>query len=197
MRRNASRLRRLKGHTTMEDFEKLGDLIRLVLDAKGCQSRLDALTAATVKAKEATARAERAQASLASARTEQAAELAKAQDEVKQYHETVLAKDREAYAKLVRVNETFAAMKTLDEQMRRAVMNYAGWLHIDTLQALPSWSDLDYGVLGKPRDAHLAEAADGEFKAQSADIESVPGAVAGSTLTRSKPRRGAERRLEQ
>ena len=180
-----------------EDFARLSDLLRLIIDSKGCQLRLDQLTAATVKADEARAGAERAQASLAEARDEQAAELAKRHDEVSQYHATVLAMERDANAKLSRINEIFAEMRRLDERLRRSVMNYAGWLHIDSLQALPSWSDLDYGVLGKPRDAHLAEAADGEFKAQSADIESVPGAVAGSTLTRSKPRRGAERRLEQ
>jgi hypothetical protein len=179
-----------------EDFARLSDLLRLIIDSKGCQLRLDQLTAATVKADEARAGAERAQASLAEARDEQAAELAKRHDEVSQYHATVLAMERDANAKLSRINEIFAEMRRLDERLRRSVMNYAGWLHIDSLQALPSWGDLDHGVLGKPRDGDLAEP---EFEAPSVDIitEPAPNLVAGSSLSHSRPATAAERRAQR
>ncbi|CCE06450.1 hypothetical protein BRAS3843_1730019 [Bradyrhizobium sp. STM 3843] len=169
------------------ELERLQNFIRLILDAKACGKRCEELTALTVQAIEAKAAAAQAETSLAAAKAEQDAAIDKRWLEVRQYHETVLAKDRDADQKLSRAKEVSAQVWQLDENMRRAVMRYSGWLHNDALQSLPTWDDLDRSVLGV-RDAHYD---DDSAMAVADETENVPSPnrIPGSTLTHERPLR--------
>jgi hypothetical protein len=81
-----------------------------------------------------------------------------------------------------------AAATRLDEQMRRAVMNYGGLLanFNEALQGLPSWASLGRDLLGIS-DAHFDDGAD--VRVHDPVVSGpVEHAIAGATITRSIPR---------
>jgi Mg2+ and Co2+ transporter CorA len=164
-------------------LDQLMALVRFVTDAKACGKRVEELVAMTTGAIEATAAAEQARAALAQATTEQEAALAKRKQEVDAYCDEALKKDRDADGKLKRVRADIGEMRRLDEQMRRAVMSYAGMLNHfnERIQDMPSWETLDRELLGKSEDAHFAEAEDGQFV-----TEPVEHAPAHASVRRSK-----------
>jgi hypothetical protein len=169
-------------------------LLAIAADPKSAEKRLNAIRSEIAKFAEAKAEVEAAQAALASAKAEQEAELGKREQELNEYAERL----REREYAVVRSRETVLDavdhMRTLDKQMKRAVMSYAGILDSfnERLQDLPSWEALNRDMLGS--DPHF----DGDEPvrvAQETETEPVPNTPEGGTLMRSVPRsRTAARR---
>jgi hypothetical protein len=176
----------------------LQKFICLILDAKACAKRCEELTALTVQAIEAKAAAEQAEASLVAAKAEQEAVLAQQRQDNDTQSERL--RERE-YALVISRDTVFAAlgeMRTLDGQMKRALLNYAGMLDgfNERIQSLPSWESLHRDLLGSP-DPHYGEhksehGRDGDFGSMT-ETERVPEASPEATITRSVPRRSMRR----
>jgi hypothetical protein len=173
------------------ELEKLQNFVKLILDAKACAKRCEELSALTMQAIEAKAAAEQAEASLAAAKAEQEAAFAAREQEFQEQAERLRARE---YALVVSRETVFAAlaeMRTLDGQMRRSVMNYAGMLDSfnERLSELPSWQSLHRDLFGSP-DPHYGEhkSEHGRGDLDSSFEEVVPDQPAGGTLTRSVPR---------
>jgi hypothetical protein len=166
--------------------------IRLVTDGKACDRRAQELTALTVQTIEAKAAAEHAEASLAGAKAAQEAEFAKREEELRALSERLRQRE---YALVTSRETVFGAlheMQHLDEQMRRAVMNYGGILagFNSAIQTLPNWESLSRELLGKSDAHHNEGVAEGVFTPQLPDTEDelAPNQVAGGSMTRSVPR---------
>ena len=166
-----------------------------ILNAAAVAERLKQLDAATRAAIEAKQAAETEIASLTRAKAEQMAAFAKREEELNSFYRVGEAKNKAAAEREARVLGMFREMKTLDEQMRRAVIRFAQVPFDDRLQSVPDWQALERDLLGT--DAHFAETSDGEFAAGPSvtTIEPVPNAQSAATVRRSRPR-GAARRTE-
>jgi len=168
---------------TLNELERLANQIKFILDARGCAKRIDELAGMTTQAIEAKAGAERAQVAL-SARV---AELDKREAKIRE-------DEADAFAHQAQVNERQARLHDIARDIREEgnafkvqILNYAGLAeHFNSrLQSLPDWDALALMVLGQP-DPHMSgdhHATRGEV---SDEVEPVPHAVIGTSLTRSR-----------
>jgi hypothetical protein len=182
-------------------FDTLTALLKLLGDPKGFEQRLDQFMAASTRAKEEAAGAERARAALAGARAEHDAACAERQAEAEA--PVTLAAGRIARAEQIeaRLLKLEADIRDAAASHKRAIMRFAridhGWS--ERLQGLP-----DYDALAEAALHHGdADDIDGRehmgLDADEAAEHALPAEnlVAGSTLTRAGHRNGAGRRAAQ
>ena len=165
-------------------FADLMALLRLIGDDKVYQKRLDALMAATIKASDAKAAAAKQEAALAQKKTEQEAAFAKREAEISATAEEWA--DRKAdvdnrQERLYRIQDNIVEQ---ERQFKREILRYAGVTMNESMQDLPSWSQLARDVLGI-RDVHY----DNDTTTERGEVERLPDAPMVATIRRNKPPR--------
>jgi hypothetical protein len=182
-------------------FEALTALLQLMGDREGYQRKLDALMAASTRAKEEAAGADRARAALAGARAEHDAECAERQAEAEAAVTLAAGRIAEAARRETRLEQMIKDIRDAAASHKRAIMRFAridsGWN--ERLQGLPDYDALAEAALhhGDADDIdgheHMGLDAD-EAAATALPAENL---IAGSTLTKTGHRNGAGRRATQ
>ena len=163
------------------DLERLMDLIRLVTDPKSVQKRLDDLTAATVRATEERAAAERAKADLNERKVALDRYEARIDEKAVELYQQQCGMD-EARGLLLAIR---ADIQTRGDQFKKEVLRYADLEiaehHGGLTQDLPDWPALAVDVLGRlgKSDPQFGGDAAASFEAP----EPAPNLVEGSSLT--------------
>jgi chromosome segregation ATPase len=174
-------------------FEALMTLARLFVDPKALQAQMAAFAAGSTRIKEERTASELADRERAAALDAREAELARQEQELRDYHAKVLAKDGDADQKLDLARTLYQRIGGMEKQMVRALMRHADILSgfNEQLQSLPSLQEA-LRLLGPPQDAHFD---DDSAIAVASETETVPSdhRVLGSNLTRERPLRTARR----
>jgi hypothetical protein len=181
--------RDIEGERKMDGFAEAMILLKLATDPEATKARLSELKAAETAAALREEAATQAEVSLAKQKAEQEAAIAKERQELDAFHDSLIKRERAASDKLERATSYLRDMQRLDEQMRRAVMNYGGLLanFSDRLQEVPNWQALDKILLGVA-DAHMDGNDAVTARDEAGDNELPADLVAGSSLTRRNPR---------
>jgi hypothetical protein len=172
-------------------FEDLMTLARLMADPKALQAGIDRYMAAGVKARDLEKAAERA----VTAMKAREAELDKREERIASVEVETGLRRAEVNDRQARLHQILAEIRQEGDRFKRELLRYAGVAdHFnERLQTLPDWDALARAVLGQS-DVHFDEAAPLDRGDVSGEVEPVPHAVAGSTLTRSRESTAAERR---
>jgi hypothetical protein len=175
-----------------DSFANAMTLLAVAVDAKATAERLKALEAKEKQAAAQERAAEKAQAELAQAKAEQEAELAKSWAKLAAEEEAVANERAEVDAKYAGIDEAWRNIAAAKTRLVGQMMAFAG-LTRHPLQSDPTVESLEPLLYGGSRDAHFSQASEGEFTAD--ELEQPDHLVAGSSLSKSKPRRGVDRRV--
>jgi hypothetical protein len=173
-------------------FEALTSLLRLIADPKSYQRQLDALMAASTRAKEEAAGLKRAQADFASAESEHVKACAEREAAAEGMAAHAASRNATAEQTEARLQRLAADIREHDARLRREIMHFANLMPYwsERLQEIPSWSALADEVLDKPQPPD-----DGGSAAREELVRlPVSDHVAGSTLARSGPANGRSTR---
>jgi hypothetical protein len=124
-----------------EDFERLGDLIKLVINASAVQARLDQLTAATVKVNETKAAAERAEQQLAA----RVAELDGREAAVRSREVSLHGREQRIEHQRHELAQMHRGLTDTETRLKMRLLHHAGALayYNPNLQSVPSWDAVD------------------------------------------------------
>lgn len=138
-------------------FADVTALIRLIIDPKACQARLDAFTAASTKIRDEHTASERAYKARAAALYEREAAIAKLESDASANAREWAARKDAINEKEQRLHEISRNIRIAEDGFKRQILQYAGIAsHFnEQLQDLPNWEQLARDVLGARNDAHL------------------------------------------
>jgi hypothetical protein len=172
------------------------DLIRLIVDAKNSQARLDAITAASAKLRDARADCERAAKVRAASLDEREAAIAKREAELSEAEEGLANRKDEVDARYFRINEASAMVQRQSELLKRRLMNYAGIVQ-QPLQADFSFEQVENLLHGRRTDAHY-DGSEGTSREHGTGATVPPeNLIAGSTLTRASQDKTARKSMRR
>jgi hypothetical protein len=176
-------------------FQNLQGWLAFITDAKACGKRADELKALTVQAIEALATLEAGKTEWATARSAQEAELAARARAVVDREDAVQIREESVTEREARIGEASALVERQTDLLKSRLMNFAG------IVQHPLQDDFSFEVvvnmLRGARDVHY-DSDQSTPRARDHDMtdtQEPENLVLGSTLTRSKPRRGVERRV--
>jgi hypothetical protein len=172
-------------------FEDLTALLRLIGDDKTYQKRLDQFMAASTRAREEAAGAERAQAALA----QRVAEIDKREAKIAEAEVDLHTRKRQVEGQHAKLFDHARHLDEVADQIKLRLLRYAGVLgnFNPKLQSIPDWAAVDR-ELAMPRDVHMDGNDTTTERGEATITEAVPNAMAGATITRSRPSTAAERK---